>query len=213
MDGSTRLVVGICGPSGAGKSTLTKALVGRLGPARCARVPGDYFIAPRPPDEALERYFRRALEYDWLLLGERLAAPPDTVLTTPDFDFEAFRRRAPHGGRSFAAREVMLVDAMYPYPGAAVSILVSAGEARRRERVAGRDLVWGTAVAGRWGHLEATRRALEALCAGRRFDLVLDGEAALAANVEAARALIEGRAGGLPAKACVPPVAPGPGCG
>jgi hypothetical protein len=148
-----------------------------------------------------------------VLLGERLAAPPDTALTTPDFDFEAFQRRAPHGGRAFVAREVVLVDAMYPYPGAAVSILVSAGEGRRRERVAGRDLVWGTAVAGRWEHLEATGRALGAQCAGRRFDLVLDGEAALAANVEAARALIEGRAGGTPARESVPPVAPGPGCG
>jgi uridine kinase len=166
-----RLIVSVCGPSGSGKSTLAKALVEHLGPNVCARVPGDYYIEPRPPRMNPEDYFRQPLKYDWPLVARVLALPLGTATTTPDFDFEAFVRRAETGGRPFAVRPVMVVDAMYPYPAADVTLLIQAPNHVRRRRVGSRDLIWNSRVAERWHHLEAARRRLAELIAGRTFDL------------------------------------------
>lgn len=173
-----RLVVSICGPSGAGKSRLTKAVVAALGDDRAVRIPGDYYL--RSAAEPLATYVTKPIAYDWPLLARTLAQPNGTALSTPDFDFERFVRVAETGGIPFIMRPAALLDTMYPYPEAGVTIRLTAPDAVRHARIAARDIDWGTNVAGRWRQLEASRRYLENLPI--RPDLELTGECDPATN-------------------------------
>jgi uridine kinase len=181
-----RFILSICGPSGAGKSQLAKALVRRLGDAMCARVPTDYYLLPATG--SLATYLRQAVQYDWPLLDRDLNAPDDTVLTTPDFDFDSFLRRAERGGRPFRASPVMVLDGMYPYPQADATILLQVPSPIRRERIRTRDRGWGTDVAARWEQLEASRAYLDGLSVA--YDLVLQGSDDLESNAAMMAALL-----------------------
>ncbi len=156
-----KLVVSLCGPSGAGKSHLAKALVAQLGDATSVRVPADYYLLPATAPRA--DYFARPLRYDWALLEQVLTLPVGTVTSTPDFDFATFQRRATTGGKPFVVRPVVLIDTIYPYPQAEVTVLLTTPSALRKTRIRERDRVWGTTVADRWDHLEMTRVCLEAM--------------------------------------------------
>jgi uridine kinase len=173
-----RLVVSISGASGVGKSQLAKAVAARLGDDLCARVPADYFIVPAT--QPLPEYFEQPLAYDWDLLEQTLAEPIGTTARTPGLDFTLFQRTATAEQRPFMIRPVMVVDAMYPYPGADLTVLVEVPESVRRARVAERDLRWNTDVAARWAHLELGRRHLERTTTS--YDLRLSGEQPLAEN-------------------------------
>jgi uridine kinase len=182
----SRFILSICGPSGAGKSQLAKALVRLLGEAVCARVPTDYYLLPA--EGSRESQLRLPVHYDWPLLDRDLAAPDGTVLSTPDFDFESFVRRAERGERSFRASRVMVLDGMYPYVKADAVMLLQVPPLIRRARISERDRGWGTAVAARWEQLEQSRMYLEGL--GVAYDLVLPGTDAPAVNAAAIAALI-----------------------
>src|SRR5947209_6776955 len=98
---ASRFVFSICGPSGAGKPQLAKALVSLLGEDTCTRVPTDYYLLPA--DRPLDEYLRLPVQYDWPRLEHDLVAPDGVGLTTPDFDFDSFVRRAERGGRPYKA--------------------------------------------------------------------------------------------------------------
>jgi uridine kinase len=165
-------VVSICGASNAGKSQLAKATVARLGSGIASRVPVDYFFVPRPESVSLDAFFSQPLRWDWDLLRERLVLPIGTRTSTPDADFDAFQRRAPHGGPEFTVRPIMLCDAMAPFPQFDLVVLIDAPDDERLSRAAERDLRWGTSVGNRWMHLEETwRNASKELVP----DLILDG--------------------------------------
>ena len=164
-------VVTIYGPAGAGKSQVAKAVAAALGEEVAARVPTDYFLVPRSEGMALAEYHGRSLGWDWALLAARLALPLGTATSTPDVDFEAFVRRAPTGGLAFTVRPVMIVDAMAPFPGANLRVLLEAPDDVRRARIVDRDRRWGTTVSDRWEHLQATWAAARD---GVAPDLVLD---------------------------------------
>jgi len=181
-----RFIVSVCGPSGAGKSQLAKALVDLLSATGCARVPTDYFILPTTG--SLASYFRQAVQYDWTLLERALSAPNDLVLTTPDFDFDSFVRRAEWGGRPFKASPVMVLDGMYPYPNADAAILLQVPSLIRKQRIRARDQGWGTNVTARWEQLEQSRAYLEGLDV--TYDLVLEGTDEPVMNAAAIVALI-----------------------
>lgn len=187
----SRLVLSICGPSGAGKSQLAKALVRLLGEATCVRVPTDYYL--RPATEPLESYLRQPVQYDWPLLDRDLSAPDGLMLTTPDFDFDSFVRRAERGGRPFRASPVMVLDGMYPYPTADATILLHVPSPIRRQRIRTRDQGWGTDVAARWDQLEQSRTYLEGLHIA--YDLLLRGTDDSVTNAAAIVALIAGKRG------------------
>ena len=170
-------VVSICAPSSAGKSQLAKALVQVLGEEIAARVPVDYFFVPRPEGMSIGQFLATPLQWDWPLLAARLALPTGTFTSTPNADFEAFRRRGDDGGLSFTIRPVMICDAMAPYPESDLVVMLEVPDDVRRTRLADRDRRWGTGVAGRWQHLEVTWHYAPK---GLHPDLVLDGTAPLA---------------------------------
>lgn len=174
MDGGPikHLIVSICGASGAGKSRLAKAVVAGLGDDRAVRIPGDYYLSPAA--EPLPVYLTKPIAYDWPLLAGVLAMPDGTALMSPNFDFTRFERVAGTGGRPFTMRPIALLDTIYPYPDADLTIRLTAPDELRHARIAARDIDWGTNVVGRWQQLEASRQYLEALPV--RYDLVLAGE-------------------------------------
>jgi uridine kinase len=166
------LVVAIFGPSGSGKSQVAKTLAEMLGEEVASRVPTDYFLVPRPNGMPFDAYLAQPHAYDWPLIGERLALPPGTATSTPDFDFDAFTRRAPAGGLGFVVRPVMILDAMEPCPQADLRVLLTVPETVRRGRIAARDRRWGTTVIDRWNLLQATWDAVAARAIAP--DLVLE---------------------------------------
>jgi uridine kinase len=173
-------VVTIYGPSGAGKSQVAKALVEVLGDDVASRVPTDYFLMPRPNGMSFDEYQAQQYEYDWPLMAERLSMPQGTATTTPDFDFEAFTRRAPEGGLGFELRPVMILDAMEPYPDAGLRVLLTVPDEVRRARIAARDRRWGTTVIDRWDQLQATWDAVDERAV--LPDLALDATQPIAAT-------------------------------
>jgi uridine kinase len=175
MSGNSRRVVSICGPTGSGKSQIAKALVERLGPDRCVRIPTDYFLLPSDPSMA------QPFRWDWPMLKRVLALPDGTELTTPSFDFERTRRLAETGGWPFTLRSMALIDAMEPYPRSDLTVLIAVPEAVRRARIVARDEVWGSRVRDRWERLEATWRSVAA--SRPAFDIELDGTEPLDLNV------------------------------
>lgn len=175
IDGKLRqqnpLVISLCGPSSVGKSRLALALVQQLGDEIASRVPADYFFVPRPALKSYESFLAVPLMWDWSLLASRLALPEGAVTSTPDADFETFRRFGDQGGPTFTIRPVMICDAMAPYPRSDVVVLMEAPTTVRRARLAERDRRWGTRVAHRWQHLERTWLAASV---GVEPDIVLD---------------------------------------
>jgi uridine kinase len=168
-----RLVVSICGPSGSGKSQLAEALVVGLGEEVAVRVPADYYLAPAPADGTLTDYFASPLDYDWAALERAVSLPEGTATSTPDFDFESFRRVAETGGRPFVLRRLVFVDAIYPAPFADATIALDPPDDVRRARIVERDERWGTNVIGRWAHLELATARLRSLNVA--YDLKLAG--------------------------------------
>ena len=178
-------IVSICGPSGSGRSTLAKVLVESLGHEASVRIPADYYLVPAPSRAA---FLERPLQYDWEPLEHAARALPGNTVITPDFDFETFRRIALVGGRTFIARPVAIIDALYPAPFADVKVLLTAPDAVRRERVRRRDKVWGTQVAERWEHLNLSHAQLEAM--PETYHLVLSGDHAAVENARRIVALV-----------------------
>ena len=154
------MIVSICGAAGTGKSSTAKA-VAALWPA-CVRVPTDYFLVPRDPDDTT--YFEQALAYDWPQFDVATSGRIGEQRTTPDFDFDHFQRRSPSGGRPFTIQRILLTDGFYPHPKAHLRILLECSDHVRRHRVAERDRLWQTQVIARWSQLEATRARLQRDC-------------------------------------------------
>jgi hypothetical protein len=125
-----------------------------LGPETASRIPTDYFAIPATGP--LPAYFQQPLRYDWPLLTRWVNSPLGTEATTPNFDFEGFQRLSQTGGRPFAIRTVMIVDAMEPYPQSQAIVLLTVPDEIRQQRIAARDQVWQTRVRARWQHLETT---------------------------------------------------------
>lgn len=182
------LIVSIVGPSGAGKSQLAKLTQLVLGDEIAARIPTDYFFVPRPAHMPLADFLRRPLRYDWNLPRSLLRQPVGTLVETPDADFAGFTRISDVGGRPFTIRPVMITDAMACYPGADLVVVLDVPAGIRRERIAARDIRWGTRVLANWEHLETTWRA------GRvdlpAPDLTLDGARPLELSAHALAGLI-----------------------
>ena len=184
-----QLIVSIIGPSGAGKSQLAKLTAALLGDDVASRVPADYFLVPRPVDMSMSDFLQQPLAWDWSLLDSLLALPLGTAASTPDFDFSTFTRLTENGGLTVAVSPVMLIDAMAPYPRADLRVRRDASVATRRQRLAERDVRWGTTVLDRWETLElAMRTATETQTP--LPDLWLDGERPLAENAARLAAVI-----------------------
>lgn len=135
-----------------------------------------------PAAEPLERYFRKPLQYDWELLARVLPASEGTTVATPALDFTTFRRASTAEARFFTIRPLLVVAAMYPYPGADIKILITTKADVRKDRIAQRDAVWGTDVVRRWTHLELSRAWLEGL--NIEYDLCLSGTDDLKQNAD-----------------------------
>ena len=148
--------VTIYAPSGSGKSQLAKATAELLGPDLATRVPTDYFFIPRPVAMPMATFDCLPLGYDWALIASLLALPIGTQVSTPDAEFTTFTRRAETGGLPFVIRPVMLLDAMVPYPHASLRVRIDVPDDVRLHRIRERDVRWGSNVAQRTGHLDAT---------------------------------------------------------
>lgn len=175
------VIVSITGLFGAGKSQLAKLTAAQLGEDVASRVPADYFLVPRPAALPMSDFLRQPLVWDWPLLDTLLGLPIGTEVTTPDIDFTTFTRRAVKGGLSFTIRPVMIVDARAPHPRTDLLVRLDASVATRRQRLAERDLRWGTTVLDNWENLKSA----EQTATGRQIrppDLILDGEGPLADN-------------------------------
>lgn len=168
-----RAVVSIAGGGGSGKSQMAKAVVALLGEDVATRVPMDWFLVPRTVPMA--EWLTQPLAWDRDAVRALLAAPIGETRQTPPFDFETFERSEATGQRmEIPIRPVMVLDAMAPWPDAELSVLLDVPEAVRRERIADRDIRWGSRVQDRWGaQMEPTWREIAAR--PHRFDLVLDG--------------------------------------
>ena len=150
------LIVSIVGPSGAGKSQLAKLTQSMLGDDLASRIPTDYFFMPRPANMPLTTFLEQPLRYDWELLRTRLRLPIGTPVETPDADFKVFTRVSDAGGRPFTIRPVMITDAMAACPDAGLVVVLDVPAVVRRDRIAARDIRWGTNVLANWKHLETT---------------------------------------------------------
>lgn len=175
------MIVCVMGPSGAGKSSLAKRLQ-ELRPDLFARVPVDYFFVPREPGTCLADYLARPFAYDWPALDHALAASGERR-STPDCDFTTMRRRSPYGGLPIADAPIVVLDGMRPHQRCDRLILLDLDREEQRRRRVDRDRRWGTRVADRDDHLEATYRQG---CAElpRPPDLRLDATAPLESNAK-----------------------------
>jgi thymidylate kinase len=151
------VIVCVMGPSGAGKSTLAKHLESTR-PDRFARVPVDFFFTPRPAGQTLAEYRAVPLRYDWPLLDRAIAAR-GADRSTPDCDFEEMTWRARSGGLAIAEAPIYVLDGMRPHPRYDVLVMLELDSAEQDLRLRERDARWGTTIAGRKGHLDATSRA------------------------------------------------------
>lgn len=176
-----RTIISICGGSGCGKSLLAKQLVEYLGADRAVRVPTDYYLKSNPYPGMAE-FFRHPLQYDWDLLDLTLRMTDGMLVTTPDYDFVNFRRRSDQGGREYCLRPVILIDAMLPYPGADLTVLLECSDEERRRRIIERDQRWKTQVIDDWALHQVTLKAM--LREKPSFDLILDGQAPVIENVQ-----------------------------
>ena len=150
------LIVPIVGPSGAGKSQLAKLTQSMLGDDFASRIPTDYFFVARPAPMPLADFLEQPLRYDWELLRSRLRQPIGTSVETPEANFAGFVRISDAGGRPFTIRPVMITDAMAVCPDAGLVVVLDVPAAVRRDRIAARDVRWGTNVLANWKHLEST---------------------------------------------------------
>jgi uridine kinase len=175
------LIVSLYGPSCAGKSQTAKVLAAHLGEECASRVPADPFVVPRSAGMLMADYRAQPLAWDWALIARRLALPIGTATSTPDFDFDAFTRRSDIGGMAFTVRPVMILDAVAPFPGAGLSVLLAVPDEVRRERIVARDRRWGSRVVDTWDHLQATWAAVHA--AAPAPDLVVDATRPIGVNV------------------------------
>jgi len=176
---SDRTVISICGPSGAGKSQLAKGLVAELGEGACARVPADYFIAPI--QGALSEALKLPVNYDWERLEQTIRAPLGETVTAPRFDFTTFTRTPNGDSRSFVIRPMLVVDAMYPFSSADLTVLLDLDAPERMNRIVRRDQAWGAHVHERWEQLAASGAYLRTL--PNTYDLLLSGAASIDENV------------------------------
>lgn len=182
------LIVSIVGPSGAGKSQLAKLTQTVLGDEIAARIPTDHYFVPRRTQLPLDEFLRRPLEYDWAPLQSVLRQPFGTPAETPDADFSTFTRDADSGGRPFTIRPVMIIDAMARFPDADLLVFLEVPAQIRQDRIAARDIRWGTRVLANWDHLETTWNANRADLP--EPDLTLDGTRSLPLNAHALADLI-----------------------
>lgn len=167
------MIICLMAPSAAGKSTLAKHLQARWS-ERFARVPVDWFFVPRRPAESVDDYLARPLAYDWPAVDRALAAHgPDR--STPDCDFATFTRRSEIGGLPIADAPILLLDGMRPHPRCDIVVTLQLDPATQQRRLVERDARWGTTVAARRAHLDATYR-LGCRELARSFDLRLDAE-------------------------------------
>ena len=159
-----------------------------LGDEIAARIPTDYFLVPRPPDLSLVDFLKQPLRYDWDLLRSLLRQPVGTPVETPDADFGNFTRISDVGGRPFTIRPVMITDAMAGCPDADLLILLDAPSTVRYDRIAARDVRWGTNVLANWKHLEMTWHASRLKLPAP--DLILDGNRPLPRNADTLASLV-----------------------
>lgn len=176
------MIVCVMGPSAAGKSTLAKQLQ-QSRPEVFARVPVDFFFVPRSDEVSVAEYLSEPFGYDWEAVDRVLTAAGDER-STPDCDFETFRWRAPYGGPAVGSAPVSVLDGMRPHPRCELLIMLELDTATQTERLGDRDRRWGTSVADRRSHLDAT------FAAGCRElprdpDLRLDAGAPIDDNVDA----------------------------
>lgn len=183
-----RTILSICGGSGSGKSILAKHLVERLGAEFTVRIPTDYYLKPNPYP-SLAKFMQHPLQYDWELLQAVLDEADGTSITTPIYDFTRFQRLAETGGRPFVLRPIIIMDAMVPYPSADLSFLVQCPMEERQRRIIERDRHWHTQVIKYWDLHQTTLAAM--LCERQQFDLMINGMASLAENVERIFSLLE----------------------
>jgi uridine kinase len=185
-------VVSIAGGSGAGKSQLAKALAELLGEKVATRVPTDWYLVPRATGTPVAEWLRQPLAWDHAAIARLLAAPVGETHLTPPFDFTTFRHADRTGERKvIPIRPVMVLDAMDPWPGADLSVLLAVPEAVRHRRVAERDIRWGSRVLERWEQMETTWRRIEER--GHRFDVTLDGALPIAGNAARIAAALHAR--------------------
>lgn len=182
------LIVSIVGPSGAGKSQLARLTQTVLGDDIASRIPTDYFFVSRPPRMPLADFLQQPLRYDWALLRSCLRRPTGTPVETPDADFTGFIRISDVGGRPFTIRPVMITDAMAGCPDADLVVVLDVPAQVRRDRIAARDIRWGSHVLANWEHLETTWKAGRAELPAP--DLTLDGTRSLPRNAHALANLI-----------------------
>jgi uridine kinase len=185
---TNQIIISICGGSGCGKSILTKHLAEQLGAEQAVRIPSDFYLKSNPYF-TLAEFFRHPLQYDWDLLENALCETDGSSINSPNYDFIHFQRISGDGGRPFILRPIRIIDAMVPYPKAAVTVLLKVPEEERRRRIIERDKVWQTRVIDYWDLHQIT--LADMLFQKPRFDLELDGMESIHENAEKIIALLE----------------------
>lgn len=175
------MIVCLLGPSAAGKSTLAKELERRY-PERFARVPVDYFFVARPEGMPVAQFLSHPLGYDWDAVDRALSAH-GRRRTTPDCDFERFVRRSDAGGLAISDAPVYVLDGMRPHPRCDFLVMLDLDASVQRQRLAERDIRWGTRVASRTAQLTSTFKAGLAQLP-RQPDLRLQATATVDANAQ-----------------------------
>lgn len=123
-------IISIYGLAGCGKSTIAKEICKQR--EDTGRLVGDLYLKSRG-DIPLGEYFSNDY-YDWDLVTAQLRQPEGSSVSSPGFNFDTFQRDPIQNVVSTTIKPIMIVDALFPYPGADFHILVEVDDLIRRER-------------------------------------------------------------------------------
>ena len=168
------VTISLFGATAVGKSTINKILSSKI--SNATRLPLDYCLKSKKPDESFEEYFLRD-NVDWDYVENVLTESIGTPISLSKFDYDQFVRTSQTGGKAFVMDKIVLLDGVYPYRKADYVIGLTVDEDIRKGRLLKRhlnerkqkDSTWVNFCLKNWDRLEEPVEKYRDIC-----NLVID---------------------------------------
>ncbi len=131
-------IISLYGPTAVGKTTVAKKLVEYFGSDKCVRISLDRYLFSKPENISVIEYLQNPI--DWELLEKHLELPIGSVIKTPEFNFENFKRVSVDGGKELLITEIVIVEGAWPYDKADAVVKLHASSELRKKRLIDRHL-------------------------------------------------------------------------